>query len=248
MTTLAQMLAIRDGVKNTTHKTVTEAHREVQKTPLLSGLERHYQPKDDEGDQLPGESTRVQYSAFDAILTVQKALGRMLDVQATVDETNTVANAGIVVDGEVLVPAVPVTFLLSLAKTLKDLRTFVAKLPTLDPAFEWEYSSTAGAWRTPGIQTTRTQKVPRNHVVAPATDKHPAQVQVYYEDVIVGTWTTIRYSGALPAEVVKAMLEQVDKLIEAVNTARAKANESTAVDRNVGDALLSYVFRPQTPR
>ena len=50
------------------------------------------------------------------------------------------------------------------------------------------------------MQTLRTKKVPRNHVKAEATEKHPAQVEVYYEDVAVGYWTTVKFSGALPAQ------------------------------------------------
>jgi hypothetical protein len=35
-------------------------------------------------------------------------------------------------------------------------------------------------------------------VKAEATEKHPAQVEVYHEDVVVGQWKTVKFSGALP--------------------------------------------------
>lgn len=70
------------------------------------------------------------------------------------------------------------------------------------------------------MRTVRTKKVPRNHVKAEATDKHPAQVDVYYEDVPVGYWTTVKFSGALPARRVNELLDRVEKLQQAVKFAR----------------------------
>lgn len=36
--------------------------------------------------------------------------------------------------------------------------------------------------------------------------------KVYYEDVPVGYWTTVKFSGALPAKRVNELLERVEKL------------------------------------
>ena len=52
------------------------------------------------------------------------------------------------------------------------------------------------SWKTEPVQTYRTKRVPRNHVKAEATEKHPAQVEVYYEDVTIGYWTTVKFSGS----------------------------------------------------
>ncbi len=57
---------------------------------------------------------------------------------------------------------------------------------------------------------------------AEATDKHPAQVGVYYEDVAVGFWRTVKFSGALPAKRVGELLERVEKLQQAVKFARER--------------------------
>ncbi|MEV0352079.1 hypothetical protein AB0H88_40475 [Nonomuraea sp. NPDC050680] len=110
------------------------------------------------------------------IADVAKALTRLFDVTATKDWTNATAKADVVVDGETLISGAPVTYLLFLEKQLVDLHTFVSKLPTLDPAETWSFDDNAETWRTEPVKTTRTKKVPRNHVLAEATDKHPAQV------------------------------------------------------------------------
>ena len=60
---LNQIIAVSKGVKSETLRALTDAHRDVQKQPLLSGISRTYQPKDDEGERLPSESTKVQLTA-----------------------------------------------------------------------------------------------------------------------------------------------------------------------------------------
>lgn len=92
------------------------------------------------------------------------------------------------------------------------------------------------------MRTIRTKKVPRNHVKAEATDKHPAQVEVYYEDIAVGYWTTVKFSGALPAKRVNELLDRVEKLQRAVKFAREEANGSEVTDQRVGDVVLRYLF------
>ena len=92
------------------------------------------------------------------------------------------------------------------------------------------------------MRTIRTKKVPRNHVKAEATEKHPAQVEVYYEDVPIGYWTTVKFSGALPARRVNELLERVEKLQQAVKFAREEANGTEVTDQRVGDAVFGYLF------
>jgi len=146
------------------------------------------------------------------------------------------------VDGKVLIKDVPPTYLLWLEKQLVDLKTFVDKLPILDPSEEWAYNDAQACFATPPTQTHKTKKIPRNHVKSEATEKHPAQVDVFMEDVVVGYWTTVKFSGALPAQVVNEMLERVEKLQRAVKFAREEANTHEAAAVRYGDAVLGYLF------
>lgn len=242
MTQLNQIVALEKGVKSRSYADFTAAHQQLQRAPLLSGISRTYKPKDDEGEKLPPESTRVQLRTMDVIATVRAALTRMFDVTLTKDAANCEAKADIVVDGETLATGVPVTYLLFLEKQLTDLHTFVSQLPVLDPADKWDYDDNTAAYATPAAETTRTKKVPRNHVKAEATDKHPAQVEMYYEDVLVGYWTTVKRSGALPQARVNEFRARVTKLAEAVKMAREAANSIDVIDRKIGDAIFGYVF------
>ena len=92
------------------------------------------------------------------------------------------------------------------------------------------------------MQTVRTKKIPRNHVKAEATEHHPAQVEVYYEDVAVGYWRTVKFSGALPARRVNELLERVERLQQAVKFAREEANNLEVEDQKVGEKVFQYLF------
>jgi hypothetical protein len=240
---LSQIIAIEKGKKSQANTTFTGGYHAIQKPALLTGISRAYRPKDDEGEQLPSESTRVQLTAEKVIEDVAEALTSLFDVTATKEWGNTLAKADIVIDGEVLVPGVPVTYLLFLEKQLTDLHTFVGKLPMLDPAESWSHDPTAPWWRTEPVRSNRTKKIPRNHVKAEATDRHPAQVEVYYEDVTVGYWDTVKFSGALPADTINGLQARVVALQHAVKFAREKANQTVVEDKYVGDLIFGYLIR-----
>ncbi|WP_129309128.1 hypothetical protein [Streptomyces sp. L2] len=221
---------------------ITAAHHKVQKPVLLAGISRTYQPKDEEGEQLPPESTRVQVKGEDALKEMAASLTRLFDVTATKDWANCTARADVVVDDRTVVADVPVSYLLFLEKQLTDLHTFVKKLPVLDAAESWSLDPSTDWWKTDPVRTIRTKKVPRNHVKAEATEKHPAQVEVYYGDVPIGYWTTVKFSGALPVRRVNELVERVEKLQQAVKFAREEANGAEITDQRVGDAVFGYLF------
>ncbi len=241
-TRLNQIIAVEKGVKSDAVAKFTELHHTVQKQPLLSGIARTYRPKEDDGDQLPAESTRVQVNTEAVLSDAAAVLTRLFDVVATKDWTNCIAKADVVVGGNVLLKDVPATYLLFLEKQLTDLHTFVKKLPTLDPAETWHHDGAADMWATEPVETVRTKKIPRNHEVAPATKEHPAQVQVFTEDVPVGYWKTIKFSGAIPGARVNELLGRVDALHQAVKFAREQANMTEVQDQKIGAKVFQYLF------
>ena len=243
MAKLNQIIAVEKGVKSRSFQELTEAHHQLQKPTLLSGISRTYRPKDEEGEQLPPESTRVQIKAQDIIRRTSEILTELFDVTAIKDWANCKARASVVVDGQTLIADVPITYLLFLEKQLTDIHTFVKKLPVLDASETWTFDPSADAYATDPVQTLRTKKIPRNHVKAEATDKHPAQVEVYYEDVTVGYWRTIKFSGALPAQQVNEILERVERLQQAIKFAREEANSAETEEQKVGEKLFQYIFR-----
>lgn len=242
MPKLSQIVAIEKGVKTDSYRKLTEAHKRLQKTALLTGISRTYRPRDDDGEQLPPESTRVQLRAERTIQDTSVILGDLFDVTATKDWGNCEARADVSIDDEVLLPQVPVTYLLFLEKQLTDLKTFIQNLPVLDPSDHWSYDNNQDCWATPPEETARNKKVLRNHVKSEATEHHPAQVQVYEEPVVVGYWKTLKYSGSLPATRVNELLSRVEKLQQAVKFAREEANSTNVPRIKVGSTFFGHLF------
>ncbi|MFI0479559.1 hypothetical protein [Actinomadura sp. 9N215] len=242
MAKLNQIIAIEKGVKSRAQRELADVLRVLQKPALLSGISRVYRPKDEEGETLPPESTKVQVRSEDALRDVAAALTRLFDVVATKDWANREARADVVVDGRTIVAQVPVTYLLFLEKQLTELHALIDKLPVLDAAESWSYDESQDVWRAEPVETSRTKKVPRAHVLYEATEKHPAQVETFTEDIIVGTWTRVAFSGALPARRVNELRGRVDRLQAAVKYAREEANAADVDDRQVGEAVFAYLF------
>jgi hypothetical protein len=242
VTKLNQIIAIEKSVKAKAARVIGDAGRELGKAPLLSGISRTYQPKDEDGEQLPPESTKVQRRVEEQLREVSAAMTRLFDVTATKDRTNAIAAADVVIDGEVLLADVPVTYLLFLEKQVGELQAFVKALPVLDAAESWTFNDAADCYATDPVKTQRAKKVPRNHVKAEATEEHPAQVDVYYEDIPVGYWTTVKFSGAAPAKRVAQLAERLEKLQIAVKFAREEANGTEVVDEKIGDRVFGYLL------
>jgi hypothetical protein len=241
---LNALIAVRKTAQNEVHERITQLHRESQKMALLTGMARTYRKIRDEDPDQPGEQQRVQLTADRALADAAAQWTRLWDLTAAVDWTNCEARADVVVDGRVLIPKAPTTFLMFMEKQLDAVRKFVDAIPVLDPALSWRPDDNAGdgVWASEKITTVRTKKIPRNHEISPATDKHPAQVQVYQEDVPVGYWDLINFSGALDGGRKKALLARISALREAVKMAREQANMVDAVQPRPSNALLGWLL------
>lgn len=244
-TKLNQLIAVANGKKSQCQSALTQIHHMVQKSDLLQGIIRKYRPKDEDGERYPNEQKNIQYTATRAISEATKVLSDLFDIIATQDMTNTVAAADVVVDGEVIVGKIPVTHLLFLEKQLIDLNTFIEKIPTLDPAERWTYDTASGSYRTEETESVKTKKIPKNWIKYEATKEHPAQVEIFHEDVVVGYWSTTKFNGGIPVDTKQAMLNRVKKLQEAVKFAREEANSIEVMDCKTGKAVMSYIFNVQ---
>lgn len=242
MARLNQLIAIEKGIKSQSVQELAEAHKMLQKAALFSGISRTYRPKDEEGEQLPPESKKVEVKAEEILRKAATVLTKLFDTTATKDWTNCRALADVLVDGQTLLSQVPVSYLLFLEKQLVELQAFIKNLPTLENSETWTFDASSNCWATEPIQTLKTFKTPRNHVKAEATEHHPAQVEVYYEDVTIGYWRTVKFSGALPAQRIAELLEKLDKLSAAVKFAREEANNTEVVEQRIGEQIFNYLL------
>lgn len=240
---LHQIIAVIAAHNARMQSAMTTTHHANQKPALFEGFNAEYRPLEEGGEALPPESKVVEMRVKDAIRKIRKALGELFDVTARRDWTNQKATASIVVDGNPVLENVPVTWLMFLEKQLVDIRTWVAKLPTLSTSERWDYDESAGLYRAEPLVTHRTKKEQKPIVLYDATKEHPAQTQIITQDVLAGHWTKHKLSAAIPAVEKEALLERVDKLSVAVKKAREKANSITAEDdHGAGDAIMKYLF------
>lgn len=241
MPKLNQIIAVVNGKKNHAENEVKRITSMMLRGDLLQGLSRTYKPKDEDGDRFPNELKHPQYSVKQGLKELAVSLKDLFNATATMDATNGIARANVIVDGVVLLYDVPATHLLFLEKRLDELNKLVQQIPLLDPSHHWTYDESVGCYRTDEQQTVKTKKVMKNHEKAPATDKHPAQVEIYTEDVVIGYWTKTDFATAIPLVERNTMLDKIRKLREAVKFAKEEANDTDVINYKT-DAVLEYIF------
>lgn len=239
---LNQVLAIEKDVKSRSQSTVSKIYHQVQKLALLNGFSKSYEPLDEEGMRYPPEHQQVAVKSGDVLRSTRDALSELFNITAQKDIANCSASADVIVDGQTIGFQLPVTYLLFLEKQLTDLHTLLGKIPELDASESWNWDEASSLYKSTPVKSTRTQKIQKPVVLYPATEEHPAQTQLVTEDQVVGTWTTVKHSGALTVEQKRKLLDRVNKLRTAVKFAREEANSVEAKRTEVGTSLLRYIF------
>ncbi len=246
MTSLSQLLAVEKGAKQRENETTSRLYHEVQKPVLVTGLTRVYHPYADDGQQLPPERTEVQVRAEAALREFATAKTRTLDILVSKDATNTAAHADLIVDGTTIAVNVPAVTLLALEKQADDVVAFLKALPVLDPAERWNYDKAAGYYRSDPATVVRSLKEPVPFVKwqpeNEATSKHPPQVEVVMKDIPMGGWELTKFSGGIPADRKRELLDRAYQLRDAVKAAREEANKTEVTDRQIGQNLFGWLL------
>jgi hypothetical protein len=243
MAKLNQIIAIEKGIKSRSYSEFGELHKASQKQELFNGFSKTYQKKNEESEELPPESKRVQFTVVDVLRNGARILTEHFDVTARKDYTNCVAKADVKIDDKVIITNAPVSYLLFLEKQLTDLRTFANCLPVLDPAEDWNWDANTGLYKTNVVQTHRTKKIARPIVLYNATPEHPAQTQLITEDILAGYWNQVKQSGAFPAPDKAKLVERIESLLQAVKQAREEANGfEEVVSPEVGEAVFNFLL------
>lgn len=243
---LNQVIAVEKGIKQRVMGEIDTLYKAVQKPVLFDGFRKSYQKVKEDSEALPPQQQKVQFNANAVLDQAASKLNELFDITAAKDWANCAAKADISIDGEVVLTGVPSTYLLFLEKQLTDLHTFVGKLPVLDPAEDWEWDSVKQVWATKPTQTARTNKVPKPIVLYPATPEHPAQTQLISEDIIVGHWDQVKFSGAVTEAFRNGLAARIEKLQRAVKFAREQANTVDAPAQAIGEKLLAWIFKGGT--
>lgn len=242
---LSAIVAVEKGVKQRANKNLGEAHKTLQKVDLFMGLQRDYSPLDDEDtEKLPSESQKIIARVDELMEASARQFAELWNVTATKDFGNTEVTGTVEIDGEVLVQDAPVPFLLFMEAQLRDVVTIIKDIPVLDPSQEWEEDPNTDAWRSKAEETTRTKKIMKSQVLYEATPDHPAQVQAFTEDVVVGKWSRIRFSSAIPAATKKLLVQRAERVLDAVKAAREEANAKEIEQKKIAAPVLNWILEP----
>ena len=166
------------------------------------------------------------------------------DRSATIDATNCIAKADIVVDGKTLATAVPGVTLLGLERRFEAIKGLILDAPTLPAGIAWKQAP----GERPHIMVTEfpkstniTKPVSSVLTLAVATDKHQATTKEVVTDTAVAARVDTIYNGMLSPIEKSEMLERCGQLIEGIKAARMRANGATVVDLKVMKSLTDFL-------
>lgn len=249
---LHELLAATNDVEKVEDKMLLETKKSFGKDHLFSGWTKTFHPYNPEtakanGLEIQPEEMQLTTTVMDRINYTFQYIIKNVDAQAQKDLTNQLANADIILpDGTVLAESVPVTTLLTLENRIKKWREVFQEAPTLDSKLRWKVDETTGngdVFITEKEEVNyKTQKTIRHKVLYEATDKHPAQVEKWYEDLPVGEYRITHWSGKITSKKLMEILSRLDILLEAVKTARQRANDIEVVKKNIGKTVADFVL------
>lgn len=240
---LHELLAVESDRKATAAKILEEAKTTFTKREEhFTELRKEYTPDNENDRQLeqPKEVKPMVETVNDKLRWVGQHVGALIDLTYQKELANTEAKADVVLEnGEELATQVPATVLLNLEAKLKEVREVYALIPTLQPGEEWKREE--NGHYSAVDKKIRTKKIFKNHVKAPATDKHAAQVEVYSEDERIGLSVTTKVTSLLTVADKARLLCRVDELARAVKRARQRANNTEAKNVEIAKKLFAYI-------
>lgn len=193
------------------------------------------------------EEKPVTTTVFETLEYALDLFAKAEDLQYQKNKTNQGAVGTVMWRGDPLLVDMPVDELLGLEARLTRIREMYSFIPTLDASKHWGKAHDIGEYVWQAIypdEATKTEKQMVPVVMAPATDKHPAQVQAVNRDSVVGKFITIKRSGAATALQKAEAIKRVDELLVEVKQARMRANECEAVAGKIADKIVELLLEP----
>jgi hypothetical protein len=244
---LHEILAVEGDLDGTFKKLQEETKKIFGKPNYFVGF--HKQCKMfTEGDIAPPDEFQEITTTVQAKLDYLSIAGvKYFDAVFQKDVTNSIAKADIILpDGTTLLSDMPATFLLGLENKLRKLRDVYDALPTLQQGVKWEEQAGLGKGVYQAVnpdKKVKTAKQFKHQVLYEATDKHPAQIEKWEEQVPVGEYITTVVSGMITPARKAELLGRLDELIQATKKARQRANTATLETSKVGSVIFEHLTK-----
>lgn len=238
---LHELLAVETDLANKARGVLAQINNRFGDVANYIGQQRSYRPLIDGGQPFPNEDKQLPGTVSGDLDSVFGAFVRWVDASIQKEVTNQGTSADIEIDGITVLKGLPAPALLNLESKLAELGKVLKSIPVNDTARKWTWNEQIEAFVSAPQTTFRTEKHLKNHIKYEATDKHPAQVEMYTEDERVGEWTTIIHSGAMQPAQKRELLERWEALSLAVKTARQRANDVDVSTIKVSEAIVTYL-------
>lgn len=241
-----QLLAVEPDIAKRAEALITEAMSTFGKADRFEGQVRKVELFDDARSRENTSDTKAVTTTVDEKLGfVIPEVERWFDSLLQKETANQIAKADLIVNGVTLAKDVPATFLLGMEKRLQVIRDrLLLTIPTLDPNLTWSSNPNLreGVVQSQTIENYKTEKVADVLTLAPATDKHPAQVKEITLDRNVGKIILVKHSGMWTVSRKAQVLSKIDSLIEAVKSARMVANDAVVPDVHIAGVMFKFIL------
>ena len=250
MTKLHEVLAAEKTINAAWNTLLTETEKKFNQDHFFNGQIKSLKmledtPANQALEAAAAENAPVRTSVHD---TLDYALGIFVNaekLQLQKNVTNQTAVADVTFRGRTLFPKLPVDQLLGLEARLAKVRALFVAVPTLDASKNWNWDANQALWVSTPESTVKTEKIMVPVILAPATDKHPAQVKESTKDNTIGMFTLIKRSAAATAVQKANAIQLIDELLTEVKQARMRANEAEVkVDSSMMDELKNVLMSP----
>lgn len=249
---LHELLAAERTVTNASTLLLKETESKFGKDHFFAGNDKTLRlindsPIKDAMEQAARETRPLTTTVPDTLEYFFKSWAKSEDLLFQKNRTNQKAIADIEFNGDVIAKDIPVDELMGLESRLEVLRGLIQKTPTLDASKKWVKDINQGdhVWKTEQPEVaTKTEKEVSSVVLYAATDKHPAQIKEVSKDVVVGSFSNMRFSGAITSRAKADALKNIDILISEVKKARTRANNVDVEIVNIGDVVTSLIMQP----
>jgi len=246
MSELHELLAVEGDLQGTFKKIMSETIATfTKKEGHFMGEIKTLQMFDESEKETAPERTELVTTVGEKLDYMFKSIVNYFDALLQKESTNQAALSSVVIDGHIITEPLPATFLLGMESRLKEIRTVIEGVPTLQPGVKWIKDETErkGVYVTEfPVEKFKTAKTFKHKVLYEATDKHPAQIEKWDENENVGKYVITKWSGNLTPLEKSEMLERTDKLIRAVKQARQKANKAEVTKIYVSDVFKNYIL------
>jgi hypothetical protein len=249
VTKLHQVLPKREQVKPNQAIILNETIKMVSSASGLTRSKTTFYPNEEGQEPRIEQEDSMTTTVEDRLRYTLEQMTSFQNLELQIADANSRAKADLIVDGVVLAKDLPATFLLTLRKTLTNLKGVISRISTLDNGCRWVIDTQnnegfeGNVFRHDALPVNRTRKLQEFRTVVAPTENHPAQVAEVVTDKVIGEIKKITWSGQITSAQKGELINRVIDLIGATSEAIARANEvEVNNDLSCFDGVSNYIL------